>query len=79
MTARITTCYIMRFFSYSPLSQILYSLDIRYMAPEIFEMQEYDAKADIWSVGCVFYEMLGHPSFWFFNYSSRAFDDFCVH
>ena len=29
------------------------------MAPEIFEMQEYDAKADIWSVGCVFYEMLG--------------------
>lgn len=22
-------------------------------------MQEYDAKADIWSVGCVFYEMLG--------------------
>ena len=32
----------------------------RYMAPEIFEMQEYDAKADIWSVGCVFYEMLGN-------------------
>lgn len=30
------------------------------MAPEIFEMQEYDAKADIWSVGCVFYEMLGN-------------------
>lgn len=29
------------------------------MAPEIFDMQEYDAKADIWSVGCVFYEMLG--------------------
>jgi serine/threonine protein kinase len=36
----------------------------RYMAPEIFEMQEYDAKADLWSVGCVFYEMLvGHPPF----------------
>lgn len=35
------------------------------MAPEIFEMQEYDAKADIWSVGCVFYEMLGNPTFQF--------------
>jgi serine/threonine protein kinase len=32
------------------------------MAPEIFEMQEYDAKADIWSVGCVFYEMLGNDN-----------------
>jgi serine/threonine protein kinase len=32
------------------------------MAPEIFEMQEYDAKADIWSVGCVFYEMLGEQA-----------------
>ena len=27
-------------------------------APEILESREYDAKADIWSVGCVFYEML---------------------
>ena len=27
-------------------------------APEILECREYDAKADIWSVGCVFYEML---------------------
>mmetsp|Transcript_2785 Transcript_2785/g.4197 ORF Transcript_2785/g.4197 Transcript_2785/m.4197 type:complete len:808 (-) Transcript_2785:541-2964(-) len=35
-----------------------------YMAPEIFEMQEYDAKADLWSVGCVLYEMLvGLPPF----------------
>jgi serine/threonine protein kinase len=34
------------------------------MAPEIFEMQEYDAKADIWSVGCVFYEMLGNDDFY---------------
>jgi serine/threonine-protein kinase ULK/ATG1 len=35
-----------------------------YMAPEIFEMQEYDAKADLWSVGCVYYEMLvGRPPF----------------
>ena len=34
------------------------------MAPEIFEMQEYDSKADVWSVGCVFYEMLvGCPPF----------------
>ena len=35
-----------------------------YMAPEIFEMHEYDAKADLWSVGCIFYEMLvGTPPF----------------
>ena len=27
-------------------------------APEILENQEYDSKADLWSVGCVFYEML---------------------
>lgn len=29
-----------------------------YMAPEIFQMKEYDEKADVWSLGCVFYEML---------------------
>mmetsp|Transcript_12369 Transcript_12369/g.18759 ORF Transcript_12369/g.18759 Transcript_12369/m.18759 type:complete len:905 (+) Transcript_12369:100-2814(+) len=35
-----------------------------YMAPEIFEMKKYDAKADLWSVGCVLYEMLvGSPPF----------------
>lgn len=34
------------------------------MAPEIFENQEYDGKADIWSTGCIFYEMLtGLPPF----------------
>ena len=27
-------------------------------APEIFQYKEYDAKADMWSLGCVFYEML---------------------
>lgn len=27
-------------------------------APEILEARDYDAKADIWSVGCIFYEML---------------------
>lgn len=35
-----------------------------YMAPEIFEMKEYDAKADVWSVGCVLFEMCtGEPPF----------------
>jgi serine/threonine-protein kinase ULK/ATG1 len=27
-------------------------------APEILEAKDYDGKADIWSVGCIFYEML---------------------
>ena len=45
------------------------------MAPEIFEMQEYDAKADIWSVGCVFYEMLGNDDVWYYfmNFSHAHF------
>lgn len=29
-----------------------------YMAPEILESRDYDGKADVWSVGCIFYEML---------------------
>ena len=29
-----------------------------YMSPEIFEYKEYTNKIDIWSLGCVFYEML---------------------
>jgi serine/threonine protein kinase len=35
-----------------------------YMAPEIFDQNDYDSKADVWSTGCVFYEMLvGKPPF----------------
>jgi len=35
-----------------------------YMAPEILSYQKYDAKADLWSVGTVAYEMLvGKPPF----------------
>lgn len=29
-----------------------------YMAPEILESRDYDTKADVWSIGCIFYEML---------------------
>jgi len=35
-----------------------------YMAPEILEGQKYDAKADLWSVGTVLFEMVaGRPPF----------------
>ncbi|KAI9507093.1 kinase-like protein [Russula earlei] len=35
-----------------------------YMAPEILSSQKYDAKADLWSVGTVLYEMsVGKPPF----------------
>ncbi|KAI0301420.1 other/ULK/ULK protein kinase [Russula brevipes] len=35
-----------------------------YMAPEILSSQKYDAKADLWSVGAVLYEMsVGKPPF----------------
>lgn len=35
-----------------------------YMAPEILLSQKYDAKADLWSVGAILYEMLsGHPPY----------------
>ena len=29
-----------------------------YMAPEMVESQDYSFKADIWSLGCVIYEMI---------------------
>ena len=35
-----------------------------YMAPEILRFQKYDAKADLWSVGAILFEMLvGKPPF----------------
>ena len=29
-----------------------------YMAPEVFTTHKYDSKADLWSVGCILYEMI---------------------
>ena len=35
-----------------------------YMAPEILQSQKYDAKADLWSVGTILYELVvGRPPF----------------
>lgn len=35
-----------------------------YMAPEILQFHKYDAKADLWSVGAIMFEMLaGHTPF----------------
>ena len=35
-----------------------------YMAPEILSYQKYDAKADLWSVGCILFELVcGAPPF----------------
>ena len=35
-----------------------------YMAPEVLKGQAYNTKADIWSIGTVFYELLfGKPPF----------------
>ena len=40
-----------------------------YMAPEILRYEKYDAKADLWSVGTVLYEMMvGKPPFRASNY-----------
>jgi len=35
-----------------------------YMAPEIIRLEQYTVKADLWSVGCILYEMVcGYPLF----------------
>ncbi|KAL6948120.1 hypothetical protein ACO0OE_002144 [Hanseniaspora uvarum] len=41
----------------------------QWMAPEILSYKKYDAKIDLWSVGCVIYEMcFGKPAFQAKNY-----------
>lgn len=51
------------FFSNNILSLKTYPFRL-YMAPEILRYEKYDAKADLWSVGAVLYEMsVGKPPF----------------
>lgn len=51
-------CYFMS----SPM--LAYDVYRLYMAPEILRYEKYDAKADLWSVGAVLYEMAaGKPPF----------------
>ncbi|CCK71183.1 serine/threonine protein kinase ATG1 KNAG_0G01250 [Huiozyma naganishii CBS 8797] len=52
-----------RFLPSSSLAETLCGSPL-YMAPEILNYQKYNAKADLWSVGTVLYEMCcGHPPF----------------
>ena len=44
-----------------------------YMAPEVLNGEEYDRASDVWSLGCVFYEMLClKPPFTAFNVQGLA-------
>ncbi len=42
-----------------------------YRAPEIILSQPYDAEVDIWSIGCIFAELLGMIKDNFPNYKHR--------
>ena len=44
-----------------------------YMAPEVYDGEQYDAKCDVWSVGIMFYDMLFKKTPW---YGSSAPDLF---
>ena len=43
------------------------------MAPEVLRQETYDQKADVWSLGCLFYEMLTG----FTPFTGRNFENLC--
>lgn len=48
----------------SPCSEIFYAWPLLPQAPEVIMSQNYDAKADLWSIGTVIYQCLvGKPPF----------------
>jgi serine/threonine-protein kinase ULK/ATG1 len=54
---------VLREYQTSPMNSSAH-FDRLYMAPEILRYEKYDAKADLWSVGAVLYEMsVGRPPF----------------
>ena len=45
-----------------------------YMAPEILHFHKYDAKADLWSVGAILFELVRHLGWGYYEIGMTAGD-----